>query len=259
MIAEELLRITHENVGIDPLYLRNLLKEQLQFYVLNFIYSSGWGENLLFKGGSCLRMFFALPRLSEDLDLDIQREKSFDLKDFVSDLEKYFSETLQDREVKITASAKGNIVKLKFPVHGKKILFLRIDFGRAVGKKYKVELSLKSTYDFSFLVRRYALPDLFSGKLAAILGRTARVKGRDYFDLAWFLEKKIAPNFCYLREITAVRSKAELKRKVTEKVKKLDLRILRDDLAPLFRDKNFAHNFVASYKEVTLNLLSQAF
>lgn len=278
MIIDSLKKIVRENAETDPLYLRNLLKENLQYYVLNFIYNSRFGENLLLKGGSCLRMFFGLPRMSEDLDLDldIQNRDEFLLPDFLAGLEKYFSAVLLYKEIGITASAKENIIKLKFPILGQlglakgrqesKILFLRIDLAQALGRKYQSELSLKSTYDFSFLVKRYSLSALFAGKLAAILGRTTkgergsegRIKGRDYFDLAWFLEKKISLNFSYLEEITPVKNRSDLKARLRKKVKDLDLEILRQDLIPLFRDRNFVQNFVSNYKKLVLGLIEES-
>lgn len=267
MIIDNLKRVVEKNTGANPLYLRNLLKEQLQFYTLNFIYGSSWGENLLFKGGSCLRMFFDLPRLSEDLDLDIVNPKTFVSKDFLTDLEKYFGQTLQYKKLEVSLSGKKNILKLKFPLldtlglakeERTKTLFLRIDLSTALGKSYKTELSLKSTHDFSFLVKRYSLPDLFSGKIAAILGRTVmeagktvpRIKGRDYFDLAWLMEKKITPNFAYLAEITGIKNQKQLKTKLEEKVDNLDLAVLRQDLLPLFREKNFVDKFCKNYKNI---------
>lgn len=272
-MIDNLQQIVNQNTKLDPLYLRNLLKEQLQFYLLNFIYNSRWGENLLFKGGSCLRMFFDLPRLSEDLDLDYVNEKTFVLPDFMADLKDYFSKTLQYKDLGSKVSSGENIIYLKFPVLDQlglvkspgesRTLFLRIDLAVALGKQYQSEISLKSTFDFSFLVKRYSLADLFSGKIAAILGRVTneenelipRVKGRDYFDLAWFLEKKVTPNLAYLAEITNIETTARLKKELEEKIRDLDLTVLRQDLLPLFKDGGFVENFTKNYQKVTLDLL----
>lgn len=274
MIIDSLKQIINKNLETEPLYLRNLLKEYLQYYVLNFIYNSRWGENFLLKGGSCLRMFFDLPRLSEDLDLDFLDQKMFILKAFLADLAKYFSSTLQYKDLEIKTSGKGNIIYLKFPILDKlgmdktsnqtNTLFLRIDFAEAIGQRYKTEISLKSTWSFSFLVKRYSINDLMAGKLAAILQRTVeekkiikpRVKGRDYFDLAWFLEKNISPNLDYLKEITTIKNKKELRIKLKRKIKELDLEILRQDLFPLFKDNNFVQKFTENYKEITLRVIN---
>ena len=266
MLNQALKQIALENQGTEPLYLRNLLKERLQFYVLNFIYNSKWGESFIFKGGSCLRIFFQLPRLSEDLDFDILNFQEFVLKDFLFDIERYFSETLQYQELKIKISGKKNIVYLKFPeTESDKVLFLRIDLAPVLGKKYQTEISLKSVDDFSFLVKRYALVDLFTGKIAAILQRKTkekqktipRIKGRDYFDLVWFLENKTQPNFAYLKELTAVKNKIELKQRLEQKVKEVDLKTLKDDLRPLFKNKTFLDDFLKNYQELAVRLIKK--
>ncbi|MBI3559081.1 nucleotidyl transferase AbiEii/AbiGii toxin family protein [Candidatus Gottesmanbacteria bacterium] len=81
MILSDLQTVVTQNKNLaGPSYLRNLLKEILQFYTLNFIYSSRWGKDFLFKGGTCLRICFDLPRLSEDLDFDIKNYSQFDQK-----------------------------------------------------------------------------------------------------------------------------------------------------------------------------------
>ena len=275
MIIESLKQIVHQNRESPPLYLRNLLKEKLQFYVLNFIYTSNWGESLLFKGGSCLRMFFQLPRISEDLDVDILRKKGFFLNDFLTDLKKYFRQILQYKDLEIKTSRKKNIVYLKFPLLDEldlvkneaktKVLFLRIDLALALGTKYKIELSIQSTDDFSFLVRHYSLSDLFAGKIAAILQRTTRerkkakprFKGRDYFDLVWFLENKTPLNFSYLKELIEVQDKTALQKMLNEKIEQLDLKNLKDDIQPLFKNSNFVKDFTGNYKKIANRLLKR--
>ena len=72
MILDELQLTLDRNRQKNPLYLRNLLKEHLQYYLLNFVYNSPYAEKFLFKGGTCLRFCFDLPRLSEDLDFDVK-------------------------------------------------------------------------------------------------------------------------------------------------------------------------------------------
>jgi len=276
MIIESLKQIVHQNRESPPLYLRNLLKEKLQFYVLNFIYTSNWGESLLFKGGSCLRMFFQLPRISEDLDVDILRKKGFFLNDFLTDLKKYFRQILQYKDLEIKTSRKKNIVYLKFPLLDEldlvkneaktKVLFLRIDLALALGTKYKIELSIQSTDDFSFLVRHYSLSDLFAGKIAAILQRTTRerkkakprFKGRDYFDLVWFLENKTPLNFSYLKELIEVQDKTALQKMLNEKIEQLDLKNLKDDIQPLFKNSNFVKDFTGNYKKIANRLLKSS-
>lgn len=264
MIIGRLSTIVLENQDKNPLYLRNLLKQELQGLVLNFVYSSGYNQSFLLKGGTCLRLCFDLPRLSEDLDFDIEDFAQFSLKEFTAQLEDYFKRELQIKNFYLKAAGNQKQIYLKFPLldqiglvkakEESNILFLRIDLSEALGKGYRKEVSFKSVGVFSFIILRLSLADLMAGKILAILQREGkeeevpRVKGRDYFDLVWFLEKKIEPNFNYLREISSFKSKEEVWQQLDEKVKKLDLRILRDDLLPLFANQEFVSRFVREFK-----------
>lgn len=61
-----------DNLSNDSI--RNLLKEYLHYFVLDFIYNSEF-KDLIFYGGSCLRILYDLPRMSEDLDFETYRRE----------------------------------------------------------------------------------------------------------------------------------------------------------------------------------------
>ena len=61
--------------GIPDFVIRNYLKEYLQYPVLEFIYSNRKYKRFIFTGGSCLRICFNAPRLSEDLDFDLDKKE----------------------------------------------------------------------------------------------------------------------------------------------------------------------------------------
>ena len=99
MIKDILKDLLEENADSSNLYKRNILKEFLQIYVLDFIYSNEKYKDLVFYGGSCLSQCYDLPRLSEDLDfVDINNEVN--LKKLSFDLEKYFKEKI-DLDLKV--------------------------------------------------------------------------------------------------------------------------------------------------------------
>src|SRR4030042_6432590 len=50
---------------------RNALKEELQFYVLNFIYHHSEYSKWIMYGGSALRIIHGLDRMSVDLDFEV--------------------------------------------------------------------------------------------------------------------------------------------------------------------------------------------
>lgn len=282
MVVNALRLIYEENQDKDHLLVRNLLKERIQLFVLNFVYNSAYGESFIFKGGTCLRFCFGLPRLSEDLDFDIGNEKrgfeKFSHPKFCQDLKTYFEKKLKFKEFSAKISGKNKIIYLKLPILAKigfpvdkekiseNVLFVRIDLSPAVGKFLPPELSLKSTSDFSFIIKRYTLSDLFAGKIAAILTREAlegkklkpRFKGRDYFDLFWFLEKGVKPNYSYLLSISKISSKEKLLRKLKQKLEQArgHKEELRNDLSPFFEDKTFVDNFVKNFNRLVESFLA---
>jgi len=268
MLIDDLKIIVDRNKEMNSLYLRNLLKEVLQIYTLNFVYTSVYADKFLFKGGTCLRFCFDLPRLSEDLDFDIKDFSNFSLERFSRDIKDYFVGKLQFRDFDLKIAGNRREIFLKFPVMDKiglssglsesNILFLRIDLSPMDSESYKEEISLKTTYDFSFVIKRYSLEDLFASKIAAILGRTFRkgrgdlitFKGRDYYDLIWFLEKGVEPNYERLKDIAKINSKKEILKTLDEKVNLVKENYLKEDLLPLFKDVGFVDSFVSNFKQL---------
>lgn len=267
MFIDSLKQTYSQNREKNTVLLRNLLKEVIQYYVLDFVYKSTWGENFILKGGTCLRFCFGLPRLSEDLDFDIENYPDFSLDKFVIDLKNYFQKDLQFTKIIIKPANNKRTIYLKFPILSdlnsnlerkeSNTVIVRIDLTGSIGKKYKTEISIKSTWDLSFLIRRYSLGDLFSGKIAAILTREAmvgkemkeRFKGRDFFDLIWFLEKNNKPNWNYLEEITNL-GKVEVIRKLDNKIDKVDLDSVKNDLTPFFTDPYFVDGFMKNFQNL---------
>lgn len=260
MLINDLKSIVAQNPTVSASYLRSLLKERLQYYILQYISTSSYSQNLLFKGGTCLRFFYDLPRLSEDLDFDVIDSSKFDTSEVDQDITKYFIGNLQFKEFTTKLSGNGRTLYLKFPILSQilpnfndsdsPILFIRFDISKAIGNKYQTEISTKSTRSFAFIIRHYSLPDLFAGKISAILNRetiegtekVARTKGRDYYDLIWYLEKQTIPNWEYLKEITS-KDKTKILTLLQQKIDTLDPTIIEQDLLPFFPNSNFVKAF----------------
>lgn len=267
MLLDNLKRVYQENKDRPPLLLRNILKETLQFYILDFISSSLWGKRLVMKGGTCLRFCFGLPRLSEDLDFDIEEKGEFPVEAFAAALKDYFVKTLKFDRIGIKLANNQRTIYLKFPVLKEiglvvspsetNLLHVRIDLAPAPRTNYSAEVSVKSTADFSFLIRRYSLSDLFAGKIGAILTREKlegkvkieRFKGRDFYDLVWFLEKGIKPNWRLIKKETGLDQK-KAKSKLKKKITLVTSETLRRDLLPFFFNPAFVENFAANFHQL---------
>jgi len=231
----ENLLLKHERTG--NVFKRNVVKEFLQVLSLFFIYSREEYQNLVFYGGSCLRHCFGLPRLSEDLDF-VDLRKRVNLENLAKDLEKFFEREL---EVQVRTKIQKFRIYLKFPVlyelklatsGDSDLLFTKIEIFQEFNfcKNPKIEIIPVFKFNRSILVRTFDLPTLMATKIAAILyrkwektdktGKTLiRVKGRDYFDLMWYLRKGIKPDIRYIK---GIKDNKELREKVLAIVEDLD-------------------------------------
>jgi predicted nucleotidyltransferase component of viral defense system len=271
MIYKELEKIVQDQKerGNSKLYIRNILKEYLQVYILNYIYTSPkYSEELIFTGGTCLRHFYDLERLSEDLDFDY--DNSIKAQELTENLLDYFKKKYKVSEVYGSIKQKGRQILLKFPllkeldlVSGgeSEVLYLKLDLQKNPSDRHDTQISSKSLMGFNFVARHYDLPTLMAGKIAAILRRErfvgkedrSTVKGRDYYDLLWYLKKKAKPNMGRLSDVLGKEiTKKELKRELDKKVEMLVTKYRNDfesDLLPLIENTEFIPAYVQNYEE----------
>ena len=124
-MSEQILAVLKRKLGelapqgnIDAETLRNALKEELQFYVLNFIYHHPEYNKWIMYGGSALRIIHGLNRMSVDLDFEVSHEitKNF-LNELKEKIENYFSRTYSTHTGFLTTKiVTGRGLLLKFNV-----------------------------------------------------------------------------------------------------------------------------------------------
>jgi hypothetical protein len=151
------------------------------------------------------------------------------------------------------------------------LLYVKLDFLKNPSKFYDLLITSKSIYGFNFVARHYDLPSLMSGKLHAILLREKltgtenrqTVKGRDYFDLLWFLKKSVKPNIKRLSEMLGKEIDMEsLKKQLDLKVKNVVLRYKSDfksDLLPLISNPAFLNEYINNYYDEYNRYKNQVF
>jgi predicted nucleotidyltransferase component of viral defense system len=269
MIHKELEKIVTEErmKGNSDIYIRNLLKGYLQVYALNYIYTtSEYAKELIFTGGTCLRHLYNLGRLSEDLDFDYNNQ--VDTLRLAKSLQNYFEVKYKMQKVSVSVKQEGKQILLKFPLlkdlniaksQESDMLYLKLDLQKNPSEVYDVQVSSKNLMGFNFVTRHYDLPTLMTGKIVAVLtrerfvgkGNRGTIKGRDYYDLLWYLKKQIEPNMIRLPDILGRNiSKKELKKELDEKVKLLlkDYRNdFESDLLPLIENSSFVFAYVQNY------------
>lgn len=264
MIEGKLSAIVNNNTSFkdaNPLYVRSLLKEYLQYLILNFIYNSPVYQKLIFTGGTCLRLCFGLPRLSEDLDFDAL--VPLNVKTLAADLKTYFNSYWQYNKLTVGVVNRERQILLKLPVlkslglatsSESDLLYLKIDVNVVEKISGTVVKNVVSTGDFNFVAANFSLETLFAKKISAIFSRRRfwgeandeTVKGRDFFDLIWLLQKGVVPDIAFLDPELGITSKSELMGKLDAKLATVVMRFaadIRRDLLPFVRDTDFVENF----------------
>jgi predicted nucleotidyltransferase component of viral defense system len=185
----------------------NAMREYLQAYILRVMHDEGVFRSAAFLGGTALRFLHGLPRFSEDLDFSAvgKQEIVFSglLKKIISELlAAGYDASAVYNDKKVVNSAFIKFSGLMFeaglsPLKSQKFsVKIEIDSNPPQGAILTTQI-VNKYFPISFL--SYDVKSLFAGKLNALLSRKY-AKGRDYFDLGWYLSKwkSIEPNFILL-------------------------------------------------------------
>lgn len=192
--------------GYSDAVTRLLLKEFLQNIVLSYIYSDGDSKGLIFYGGTCLRKLYGLDRFSEDLDFESREKLNVDALGVY--LEKEFRNEGIEVSCKKQESEMVSRITLKFPIlydlglstNNEENLHLKVEINFDVKEEYNTEKIPYSMDQYSCVISHYSLEVLMAGKMIACLRRNYKkglntmVKGRDFYDLIWYMGKNIIPD-----------------------------------------------------------------
>lgn len=254
---------------------RNALKEELQYYVLNFVCHHTEYKSWIMYGGSALRIIHGLDRMSVDLDFEISHAVTEEfLEELKKEIEKHFLKTYGAGTDFMTAKiTTGRGLLLKFHVgeelsfgHSSKQVHVKIDLNHFVASETVTERRPINRDQLSFVIITYNMSALMASKLAAIFLRGTRgigeavyqEKGRDIYDLLWYMGKKVVPDLDYLtaKGIDAKDPRA-LFDKLTLQMNKVSDKNLEQDLEPLFINKTFIKNWLKNWRESYLRLLDE--
>jgi len=191
------------------------LREIMQEIALAGLQRTGFFEKAAFYGGTALRIFFGLDRFSEDLDFSLlEPDVDFSLETYLNGIITEFSSVGMQVSVKEKVKTNQNNIDsafLKSDTAWKELILenvipqeglnmqpsikikLEVDTDPPLGFETEEKLLLKP---FSFYVKCFTPPNLFAGKMHALLFRKwkSRVKGRDWYDLEWYIKKGIPLN-----------------------------------------------------------------
>lgn len=197
------------NKGAGDTIVLNIVREYLQVLILKAIYQSKYGRGLSFMGGTCLRICYDLKRFSEDLDFALDRKiASYSFKE----LNGLIALFLRNSNFEVDLQVSNEKIVQKSVIRVSKILHA---FGLSRLKEQKIHIRLEvdtnpakagdsdretffvTKFDEMFPIIKHTDDTLFAGKVCAILNRTY-TKGRDFYDLLWYLNRKKEINLRYL-------------------------------------------------------------
>ncbi len=215
----------------------NIIREYIQKYILFILYGKKYHSKLIFVGGTALRILYDLKRYSEDLDFSLKvKEPKFNFIDMIEKVKKECSLAGYDviTKSKVQENVKNSF--LKFPgllyeygvsSHKKETVSVKVDIDCNPPEGGNTEISVNRS-PHMFYIQHYDLSSLFAGKLHALFFRKY-IKGRDWYDLLWYLtnQEKPRPNFLLLnnaikqtdsshRQVTGKNWKKILKKRVEE-------------------------------------------
>ncbi|MBR0299807.1 MAG: nucleotidyl transferase AbiEii/AbiGii toxin family protein [Bacteroidales bacterium] len=191
---------------------RNAIYEVSQQIVLAGLADGGFFNKAAFYGGTCLRIFHGLNRFSEDMDFTLLKEdSSFNFEQYFQPVIDQFA--LVGRKVEIKKKDKKSFGKVESAFLKDTTDVYDISFQTERSIKVKLEVDTVPPLKFateqkillqpkSFLTRCVALPDLYAGKMHALVFRAwkNRIKGRDWYDFEWYVRNGIPLDWNHLHE-----------------------------------------------------------
>lgn len=245
---------------------QNALQEIIQELALEGLARAKFFEKAAFYGGTCLRILYQLDRFSEDLDFSLlSPDPHFKLEPYLKAVEVHIQSYGFDVSIAKKDKTQPTAVLSAFLKANTLENFIRIGLTPEERRrthteeniKIKLEIDIDPPQGFDtemvemhipglYYVKSYALPDLFAGKMSAVLAREwkGRTKGRDWYDLVWYVAKKIPLHLSHLE--ARLKQTGFIPQSLTltqetfaklyqERVEKLDVVSAKSDLMPFIR------------------------
>jgi predicted nucleotidyltransferase component of viral defense system len=208
------------------------LREILQEIALLGLWRSKFFEHAAFYGGTALRILHGIDRFSDDLDFSLLRPSSrFDLSRYSAALQteirsfgfevRVVTKEKEARSAIQSAFLKADTLKQFVMIEAGQEMMRELPRGQVLKIKIEVDTDPPPGFEtetrfllhpIPFSVRTYVLPDLFAGKMHALLCRRwkSRVKGRDWYDLVWYTANQPRLHLLHLEQ--RMRQSGDLKK-----------------------------------------------
>ena len=191
------------------------MREIMQEIALAALSRTDFFKKAAFYGETALRIFHGLDRYSEDLDFSLlETDTTFSIEPYFSAIKEEFESLglriqIREKDKRIKSQIESAFLKSEtiwqelvledivkqHDISSNKSIKIKIEIDRIPPTGFHTEEKLL-VRPFSFYVNCYDLSSLFAGKLHALLFRKRknRVKGRDWYDMEWYIRKGIPLN-----------------------------------------------------------------
>jgi len=242
-VKDDLRRLVASSSGPQA---RNRVREYLQALILAALQRAGAFVALAFQGGTALRFLYGIPRYSEDLDFALERPGD-DFRNWLARVEADLrrgtlpAELARVHDHKAVKSAfvrfPGLLYDLGLSARPTELLAVRVEVDTRPPAGARLETSVVRRH-VALRVQHHDRASLLAGKLHAVLCRPYP-KGRDWYDLAWYLADPTwpEPNLALLddalrqtgaRPVTATNWRTAVRRRIDA----LDWGALQRDVRP---------------------------
>jgi len=235
-----MIDITNIKTYYPPIIQNNeihILREYLQYKILQYIFHTEESQKLCFIWWTALRIGYNSQRFSEDLDFDNfnLNEKEFE------NITKYIKKNLELEGYKVDLK---HIYKGAYHCHIK-IPNILYENNLAAMPTQKIIIKMDTVWqDFNFIPKAQTINQfdvttqikiapidlLLSHKITTIFNRK-RTKWRDFFDIIFILSQTKKPNYQFLQKKIWVKNNTELKKYILNWCKSLNFKALQADVA----------------------------
>jgi len=243
------------------------LREIMQEIALLGLWRGKFFEKAAFFGGTALRVLYGLDRFSEDLDFSLlEKTGGFDLAEYGGSLKRELVSFGFAVEVQNRSKPPGTAIQSAFLKADTKTQMITVEFEKGLIEqvprnqtlKIKLEVDTNPPPGFSteiryllqpipFAVKTFGPPDLFAGKMHAVLCREwkSRVKGRDWYDLVWFAGHHPELHLSHLEQRMrqtghwqgpSPLTEAEFRDLLARRIERVDIGEMRREVLPFVKD-----------------------
>jgi len=216
---------------------KNILREYVQYKILEAIFNSKFSNKLIFIGGTALHIVYGNKRFSEDLDFDNLGlgEKEFEklayfmkrrleLEGFQVEIKNSFAQAFRSR-IRIL-----NILqRMGLSRHKEEKLLVLVDMEpqKAHYSPFKIILN---KFDVFTRINAAPVDALLSQKIYSIFKRK-RFLGRDFYDVI-FLLAKTEPDYKYLKAKLKIADSKALRKGILKICRKVNFKQISKDVEP---------------------------